>query len=84
MKSFVVQCIVDVILVNYVVDSKLQKYSPNEAQKVWERPITRKVTHKFNPSQALELLKLGSPTLDTIDSEGKEKLIWDYLDVSDP
>lgn len=62
--------------------SKLQKYSPNEAQKVWERPISRKVTNKFNPAQALELLKLGSPTLDTIDSEGKQKLLEDYLEVN--
>lgn len=65
-----------------IISSKLQKYSPNEAQKVWERPISRKVTNKFNPAQALELLKLGSPTLDTIDSEGKQKLLEDYLDVS--
>lgn len=66
------------IFCNY---SKLQKYSPNEAQKVWERPISRKVTNKFTPVQALELLKLGSPTLDTIDSEGKQKLLEDYLEV---
>jgi len=65
----------------FIYFSKLQKYSPNEAQKVWERPVSRKVTNKFNPNQALELLKLGSPTLDTIDSEGKQKLIEDYLEV---
>ena len=66
----------------YFCYSKLQKYSPNEAQKVWERPISRKVNHKFNPEKALELLREGSPQLDHIDEDGKRKLLEDFLAVS--
>lgn len=65
-----------------LTDAKLSKYSPNEAQKVWERMINRKVTHQFNPSQALELLQLGSPQLSPLDEVGRTKLIQDYLSVS--
>ena len=74
---FVLQCILC-----FIHFSKLQKYSPNEAQKVWERPISRKVNHKFNPEKALELLREGSPRLDNIDDDGKRKLLEDFLAVS--
>lgn len=60
----------------------MAKYSPNEAQKVWEKAINRKVTHQFNPTQTLDILKLGSPQLGALDQAGRFKLIEDYLHVS--
>jgi len=48
---------------------------------VWERPITRKTTARFNPQAALDLISMGSPKLGYLDEDGRRSLVQDYLEV---
>ena len=61
--------------------SKIQRYSPTDAAKVHDRPLSRKNAVKFHPKQALDLIKAG-PLPTEVDEDGKVALIQSYLDVS--
>lgn len=61
--------------------SKIQRYSPTDAAKIHDRPLSRKNAVRFHPKQALDLLKAG-PLPTEVDEEGKVALVQSYLDVS--
>lgn len=59
-------------------DNKIQQYSPNEAAKVYERPLNRKGHVRFKPQTVLNFIK-SENFEGTLDEKGKEKLIHQYL-----
>ena len=60
---------------------KLQQYSPNDTSKAFDRQVTRRANVKFNPKQAIEILRLGEPS-STLDDEQKLDLVKKYMEVS--
>jgi len=60
--------------------SKVRNYSPAEASKVYNKPVTRKSGIKFNPHQIIDLITLGSPPLCDTESE-REKIVMAYIEV---
>ena len=65
----------------YLVYSKLQRYSPTDSAKVWDKPLNRKHGFEFSPKPVLELVK-RLPLPSELDDEGRRQLIQDYIDVS--
>ena len=58
----------------------MQRYSPTDQAKVWDRPLNRKNGIVFNPKQVIDLAKkLPLPT--TLDETGRKQLVDDYLEV---
>ncbi|XP_015917396.1 nipped-B-like protein A [Parasteatoda tepidariorum] len=57
-------------------DNKIQQYSPNEAAKVYERPLNRKGHVRFNPEKVLDFIQ--SQELDE-NADDKEQLVQQYL-----
>ncbi|THD18350.1 Cohesin loading factor subunit SCC2 [Fasciola hepatica] len=63
-----------------ITDSKIQRYSPTDSPKLWERPLTRRAGIRFHPGPCLqaagaELRKLRSNSLklaERKESEGKD------------
>ncbi|VDP88161.1 unnamed protein product [Echinostoma caproni] len=63
-----------------ITDSKIQRYSPTDSPKLWERPLTRRAGIRFNPGPCLqaaaaEVHKLrsnASKLAERKESEGKE------------
>ena len=62
--------------------SKLHRYSPAEAAKVYEKSISRKQVPVFKPKVTLEALSQASP--DVLSEEDKKNLVQQYLEVSKP
>ena len=60
--------------------SKIQRYSPSDSAKIWDRPMTRKHIVEFNPKQVIEVLK-KLPLPATVDEDQKKELIENYLEV---
>ena len=64
----------------YSSGRKLQKYSPLDGAKVWDKPASRKHGYEFNPKPVIELAsKLPLPT--ELDEDGRRNLVQDFIDV---
>ena len=61
--------------------SKIQKYSPTEAAKVYDKAVNRKSKVHFNPRQTLDYLKRDLANTD-LSHEAKRNIVKQYLDVS--
>jgi cohesin loading factor subunit SCC2 len=65
--------------------SKIQRYSPTDSAKAFEKPVNRKIGVRFNPKQALDIVRSDvvrrSAELEPSEQE-KRALIESYLDVS--
>ena len=69
--------------------SKIQNYSPTEAAKVYDKPLTRKTLVKFNPESVLNMMKSSKAHSDldemeeddVDDRQDREKVVDDYLEV---
>ncbi|MGH0126190.1 UNVERIFIED_CONTAM: hypothetical protein FKN15_005586 [Acipenser sinensis] len=61
-------------------DSKIQKYSPTESAKVYDKAVNRKSSVHFNPRQTMEFL-LNDMANATLTNEVKRKIVRQYLDV---
>ena len=66
--------------------SKIQNYSPTEAAKVYDKPLTRKTLVKFNPESVLNMMKSSKASSDLDEMEeddrlDREKVVDDYLEV---
>ncbi|CAE1178724.1 SCC2 [Acanthosepion pharaonis] len=59
-------------------DTKIYRYSPTEAAKVYDKVLSRKFNVEFTPTSTIELLKKGPPKSD--DQEARKKLVEEYLD----
>ncbi|XP_064624377.1 nipped-B-like protein isoform X2 [Lineus longissimus] len=60
-------------------DSKIHRYSPNDASKMHEKPVNRKGGFPFEATQALEILRKGKQST-IVDQQGKENIAEEYLD----
>ncbi|XP_072272708.1 nipped-B-like protein isoform X4 [Pyxicephalus adspersus] len=60
-------------------DSKIQKYSPSESAKVYDKAINRKTSVHFSPKQTLEFLKRDM-TCTKINDDVKRSIAKQYLD----
>ncbi|XP_073477419.1 nipped-B-like protein isoform X3 [Aquarana catesbeiana] len=60
-------------------DSKIQKYSPSESAKVYDKAINRKTGVQFSPKQTLEYLKRDMATA-KINDDIKRSIAKQYLD----
>uniref|UniRef100_G3PXA1 Nipped-B protein n=1 Tax=Gasterosteus aculeatus aculeatus TaxID=481459 RepID=G3PXA1_GASAC len=60
-------------------DSKIQKYSPTESAKVYDKAVNRKSKVHFNPRQTLEYLKRDLDNAD-LSIEIKRNIVKQYLD----
>lgn len=61
--------------------SKIQKYSPTESAKVYDKNVNRKSKVHFNPRQTLEYLKSDTASME-ISFQTKKNIVKQYLDVS--
>jgi len=61
--------------------SKIQRYSPTDSAKTFEKPVSRKAGVKFHPKQVLDLVRLGTQLPEPI-SQSKRQLLEAYIDVS--
>lgn len=61
--------------------SKIQKYSPTESAKVYDKAVNRKSKVHFNPRQTLDYLKSDLSKMD-LSYETKRNIVKQYLDVS--
>uniref|UniRef100_A0A8C6JW59 Nipped-B protein n=1 Tax=Melopsittacus undulatus TaxID=13146 RepID=A0A8C6JW59_MELUD len=62
-------------------DSKIQKYSPSESAKVYDKAINRKTGVHFHPKQTLDFLRSDMAN-SKITEEVKRSIVKQYLDVS--
>ncbi|XP_036383992.1 nipped-B-like protein A isoform X2 [Megalops cyprinoides] len=60
-------------------DSKIQKYSPTESAKVYDKAVNRKPNVHFNPRQTLDFLSNDVANAD-LTYEIKRKIVKQYLD----
>ncbi|XP_023275339.1 nipped-B-like protein A [Seriola lalandi dorsalis] len=60
-------------------DSKIQKYSPTESAKVYDKAVNRKSKVHFNPRQTLDYLKRDLANTD-LSYETKRNIVKQYLD----
>nr|XP_046230499.1 nipped-B-like protein B isoform X2 [Scatophagus argus] len=60
-------------------DSKIQKYSPTESAKVYDKAVNRKSKVHFNPRQTLDYLKSDRDNMD-LSYETKRHIVKQYLD----
>ncbi|KAM7368980.1 hypothetical protein PAMP_013280 [Pampus punctatissimus] len=60
-------------------DSKIQKYSPTESAKVYDKGVNRKSKVHFNPRQTLDFLK-GDLANRALSYETKRNIVKQYLD----
>jgi len=64
----------------FVMYSKIQRYSPTDSAKTFEKPVSRKAGLKFHPKQVLDLVQLGTQLPEPI-AQSKRQLIEAYIDV---
>jgi len=62
--------------------SKIQRYSPTDSAKTFEKPVNRKAGVKFHPKQVLDLVRLGTQ-LPEPHTQIKRQLLEAYIDVSE-
>ncbi|TKS84457.1 Nipped-B-like protein [Collichthys lucidus] len=60
-------------------DSKIQKYSPTESAKVYDKAVNRKSKVHFNPRQTLDYVKRDIAEMD-LSYETKKNIVKQYLD----
>lgn len=60
--------------------SKIQKYSPTESAKVYDKAVNRKSKVHFNPRQTLDYLKSDLANM-VLSYETKQNIVKQYLDV---
>ncbi|KAJ8262648.1 hypothetical protein COCON_G00151050 [Conger conger] len=60
-------------------DSKIQKYSPTESAKVYDKAVNRKATVHFSPRQTVDFLS-NDVAHSTVTYEIKRKIVKQYLD----
>ncbi|XP_076613509.1 nipped-B-like protein B isoform X3 [Chaetodon auriga] len=60
-------------------DSKIQKYSPTESAKVYDKAVNRKSKVHFNPRQTLDYLKTDIADMD-LSYDTKRNIVKQYLD----
>ncbi|KAJ7399500.1 hypothetical protein BTVI_114491 [Pitangus sulphuratus] len=61
-------------------DSKIQKYSPSESAKVYDKAINRKTGVHFHPKQTLDFLRSDMAN-SKITEEVKRSIVKQYLDI---
>ncbi|CAG9855417.1 unnamed protein product [Phyllotreta striolata] len=62
-----------------LTDGKIQRYSPLEPAKVYEKAIQRRSNSLFNPKATIQKLKEGKPA-EYLDENGRRELIQQYID----
>jgi cohesin loading factor subunit SCC2 len=62
-------------------DNKIQRYSLTDT-KTFDKPVNRKNGVKFNPKQALELVRHG-PLSTELDEDGRRELLQQFLDFKE-
>lgn len=60
--------------------SKIQKYSPTESAKVYDKAVNRKTSVHFSPRQTIDFLH-NDDVHDGLTYELKRKIVKQYLDV---
>lgn len=65
----------------FSLNSKIQKYSPSESAKVYDKAINRKTGVHFHPKQTLDFLR-SDMAHSKITEEVKRSIVKQYLDVS--
>ncbi|KAJ0013105.1 hypothetical protein NQD34_017439 [Periophthalmus magnuspinnatus] len=60
-------------------DSKIQKYSPTESAKVYDKAVNRKSSVHFNPRQTLDFLKTDLANTN-LNYESKRNIVKQFLD----
>lgn len=63
-------------------NSKIQKYSPTESAKVYDKAVNRKSTVHFHPRQTIDFIS-NNMAHATLTSDIKRRIVKQYLDVSD-
>lgn len=61
--------------------SKIHRYSPTEAAKVFDKPLNRKNLVRFTPQHTLDQLR-SIYDADLEEEEKRQKVIDEYLEVS--
>lgn len=62
-------------------NSKIQKYSPTESAKVYDKAVNRKSNVHFNPRQTVDFIA-NNMAHATLTNDVKKRIIKQYLDVS--
>lgn len=65
----------------YVFCSKIHRYSPTEAAKVFDKPLNRKNLVRFTPQHTLDQLR-SVYDADPEEEEKRQKVVDEYLEVS--
>lgn len=65
----------------FSLNSKIQKYSPSESAKVYDKAINRKTGVHFHPKQTLDFLRSDMAN-SKITEDVKRSIVKQYLDVS--
>lgn len=71
-----------------LTESKISRYSPSEAAKVYEKSMQRHAVQEFHPKSILDIIraKRDGAIVDAVrlvNDEERKQLIEQYLDVSD-
>lgn len=61
--------------------SKIQKYSPTESAKVYDKAVNRKNNVNFHPRQTIDFIS-NNMAHATLSNEIKRRVVRQYLDVS--
>lgn len=62
-------------------NSKIQKYSPTESAKVYDKAVNRKNNVHFHPRQTIDFIS-NNLAHATLTNEIKRRIVRQYLDVS--
>ena len=65
----------------FLSNSKIQKYSPTESAKIYDKAVNRKSTVHFNPRQTLDFIS-NNIAHATLTNDIKKRIVKQYLDVS--
>ena len=65
----------------FLPNSKIQKYSPTESAKIYDKAVNRKSTVHFNPRQTLDFIS-NNIAHATLTNDIKKRIVKQYLDVS--
>ncbi len=61
--------------------SKIQKYSPTESAKVYDKAVNRKNNVHFHPRQTIDFISNNMANA-TLTNDVKRRIVRQYLDVS--
>lgn len=75
------RCVQDTSSAFCLYYSKIQKYSPTESAKVYDKAVNRKSKVHFHPRQTLDFLKSNLSNT-VLSYESKRNIVRQYLDVS--